>query len=163
MLSDMNIKSHDLNTALDAVIADLPPENGDAGFVRGLHTVPIEFIVSAVEAIEELPRLRAAGRLDAKKAKRMIEFLAAFRPVVEKMLAVAGDLTFAMNAWKAEVAAEALQVYSLAKLLADDPAVAAHVETMRRNLGRAGRPRTRTARAAKAPRPKPFVPRPFED
>jgi len=156
----MNITADDLNSAIDAVGAELRRQNGDAGFVRGLHTVPLEFIVDAVIAVEELPHLLAAANFDAADTKAMLDFVAAFRPVVEKMLALATDLTFTMNAWKADAGAAALRVYSILKVLSSDPAAAEHAEKMRRDLGRAGRPRT--ARA-KTPRPRPFVPRPFED
>jgi hypothetical protein len=157
---DMNIIADDLNSAIDAVNAELRRQNGNASFVRGLHTVPLEFIVDAVMAVEELPHLLAAANFDAADARAMLDFVDAFRPVVEKMLALATDLTFTMNAWKADAGAGALRVYSILKVLAGDPAAAAHAEKMRHDLGRAGRPRTPRA---KAPRPRPFVPRPFED
>lgn len=152
----------DLGIALDAVAAELPPRGDDAGFVRGLHTVPLEFIASAAVAVEELPRLQAAARFDPTDAKEMLAFVAVFRPLVEKMTALATELTFMMNSWKAQVAAGALRTYSVAKAAEDDPEVAPHAEQMRRDLGRAGRPRTRT-RTTRAKTPPRFVPRPFED
>jgi len=158
----MNITTDDLNTAIDAVSAELHRQNGNAAFVRGLHTVPLEFIVDAVIAVEELPHLLAAANFDPADAKAMLDFVGAFRPVVEKMLALATDLTFTMNAWKADAGAAALRVYSILKVLANDPAAAKHAEKMRHDLGRAGRPSTPSTRA-KTPRPRPFVPRPFED
>ena len=163
MCCDMHITADDLDRAIDAVNAGIRRQNGDASFVRGLHTVPLEFIVDAVLAVEELPHLLAAANLDPADAKAMLDFVAAFRPVVEKMLSLATDLTFTMNAWKADTAAAALRVYSILKAVASDPAAAKHAEKMRQDLGRAGRPRTKSAARVKAPRPKPFVPRPFED
>ena len=160
MLHDMNITADDLNRAIDTVSAELRRQNGSAGFVRGLHTVPLEFIVDAVIAVDELPHLLAAANFDAADAKAMLDFVGAFRPAVEKMLSLATELTFTMNAWKADAGAGALRVYGILKVLSSDPAAAAHLEKMRRDLGRAGRPR---APRAKSVRPRPFVPGPFED
>jgi hypothetical protein len=115
-----------------------------AGFVRAHQSVPIPFLVSSVAAVEQTPELQGLNKLKLPETREALQFIEAFRPVVDKMHAFARNLLFTMNSRKALVASEALHIYNIAKRISGDAssaALATHVENMKRDLGRPGRPR----------------------
>ena len=88
-------------------------------------------------------------------ARDTLQFIDAFRPVSDKVTAFAKSLNDTMASRKANLAADALQVYSIAKGYARDPnsaTVAALVANLKRDLGRRGRPKG-SVNATKVPPP----------
>src|ERR1700682_3626152 len=111
-------------------------------FVRGKLNVPLQFLASAVAAVEQAPDLQAMKKLDTTQARDTLQFLDAFRTVVDKVTSFANALQFTMNARRAGLAADALQIYGIAKEAMRDPAAALvtgpHVVSMQRDLKRKG-------------------------
>jgi hypothetical protein len=92
-------------------------------------------------------RRRAVGgtagvrKLDVTAARDTLQFLEAFRPVLDRIRALADSLEFTMKSRRASLTADALQIYAIAKAVGRDPrgaAVASHVEHLKRDLGRRG-------------------------
>jgi hypothetical protein len=86
------------------------------------------------------------------QARDTLQFLSAFRVVVDRINEVGKALKFTMDSRKALLTADTLQIYAIAKGLARDPGsadVAAQLQNMRRDLGRAKA--LARARSAKAP------------
>lgn len=114
-----------------------------ANFVRSHLYVPIEFLATATAAGEQTAELQGVKKLDVDSARDTLQFIHAFRPVLDKVSAFAKNLQFTLNSRKASLASEALQIYDIAKGLARDPnsaPVASLVANMKRDLGRRGRP-----------------------
>ncbi|MCU1348234.1 MAG: hypothetical protein JWO56_1264 [Acidobacteria bacterium] len=127
------------------------PHPGTTPFVRGQQNVPIEFIAtvtSSVDANEELQGLQ----FDPVAAKDMLQYDGAFQPLLRHILGLARDLKFSLDSRKASVAADALQMYVIAKGISratDSPKVVEHVLNMQNALGRL-RPKARLTKAEKA-------------
>ena len=153
----------DFSKALDEITAIIPKleitHPATANFVRSHLNVPTEFLATAIAAVEQTPELQGTGKLDVAAARDTLQFIDAFRPIQDKVTAFANSLKFTMASRKATLAADALQVYSIAKGIARDPgaaAVASLVSNLKRDLGRRGRPKGSVAAAAKpAPAPAP--------
>jgi hypothetical protein len=144
---------------LDEIAATIPKleltHASTAKFVRSHLNIPTEFLATAIAVVDQVPELLNANRLDITAARDTLQFIEAFRPVADKVVSVAKSLTDTMAARKATLAADALQVYSIAKGLARDPNsahIAAMVSNLKRDLGRRGRTKG-TPNAAKIPPP----------
>lgn len=154
----------DFSKALDEITAIIPKleitHPATANFVRSHLNVPTEFLATAIAAVEQTPELQGTGKLDVAAARDTLQFIDAFRPIQDKVTAFANSLKFTMASRKASLAADALQIYSIAKGIARDPgaaAVASLVSNLKRDLGRRGRPKGSAATAAK---PGPLPPTP---
>ena len=131
--------------ALDRVAAMVPKLESKhvstANFVRSHMNIRNAFLMTAIVAVEQIPELRMIDRLDVDGGRDTLQFIEAFRPVQDRLMALTNSLKFTMAARKARLASDALQVYSLAKGLARDPTraeIAAHVANLKRDLGRRG-------------------------
>lgn len=145
--------------ALDDIAATIPKLEAShpatANFVRSHLNVSTDFLSTAIAAVEQTPELQGLNKLDVTAGHDTLQFIEAFRPVLDKVTAFANSLKFTMASRKASLAADALQIYSIAKGIARDPgaaAVASHVHNLKRDLGRRGR-----AKGA-APAAKPNAP-----
>lgn len=129
------------------------------GFVRTQKTVSDDFIVSAIAAVEETPGMLALNQFDVTEARDTLQYSQAFRPIRDRLLAAARNFEFSIDRRRADVVQPALQAYVLVKGLARNPAgtlAAAHAGNLRRDLGRAGRAKRKTApKPAPAPTPVP--------
>jgi hypothetical protein len=148
----------DFSKALDQIAAIIPKleitHPATASFVRSHLNVPTEFLATAIAAVEQTPELQGVNKLDVSGARDTLQFIEAFRPVQDKVTAFANSLKFTMASRKASLAADALQIYSIAKGIARDPgaaAVASLVANLKRDLGRRGRTKGSVA-AAKKPK-----------
>jgi hypothetical protein len=97
------------------------------------------FCADAIDAVEQIPALAAVNKLDPVQGRNHLQFLVAFRPLEHKLAATARRLTHALRAIKSGLAMKSLQVYRIAQELASDqrsPGVSAHLEAMKRDLGR---------------------------
>src|ERR1041385_3945242 len=153
----------DFSKALDQIVQIIPnleiTHPATANFVRSHLNVPTEFLATAIAAVEQTPQLQHTGKLDIASARDTLQFIEAFRPIQDKVNALANSLKFTMASRKATLAADALQVYNIAKGIARDPgaaAVASLVQNLKRDLGRRGRAKG-SVNAAKPPAP-PFTP-----
>lgn len=153
----------DFSKALDAIVQNIPKleitHPATANFVRSHLNVPTEFLATAIAAVEQTVELQHVNKLDVAAARDTLQFIEAFRPIQDKITALANSLKFTMASRKAVLAADALQVYNIAKGIARDPgaaAVASLVQNLKRDLGRRGRTKGSVA-AAKPPAP-PFTP-----
>ncbi|HEV7764670.1 MAG TPA: hypothetical protein VGQ76_06690 [Thermoanaerobaculia bacterium] len=116
-----------------------------ANFVRSHVNIPNEFLATAVAAVEQTPALQTVNKLDVLAARDTLQFIEAFRPVLDKVSAFASALKFTLASRKALLAVDALQIYDIAKGLARDPGGAALVSVvanLKRDLGRGRRQKT---------------------
>lgn len=132
--------------ALDEIERNLPvPTPSRAtppNFVRSHVNIPFDFLGSAIAAVDATPDLQVIHRLDVEHARETLQFIEAFRPVADRVDALQQVLRSALSSSKASLAADALQIYAIAKGFARDlqgTDSAVHVENMRRDLGRTGR------------------------
>jgi len=144
--------------ALDEIAAIIPKleitHPATANFVRSHLNVPTAFLATAIAAVEQTPELRGVNKLDVTAARDTLQFIEAFRPVLDKVTAFANSLKFTMASKKASLAADSLQIYDIAKGVARDPgaaAVAVLVANLKRDLGRRGRPKAPVAVPPPAP------------
>ncbi len=154
----------DFSKALDQIASIIPKleitHPATANFVRSHLNVPTEFLATAIAAVEQTPELQGVNKLDVTAARDTLQFIEAFRPVQDKVTAFANSLKFTMASRKANLAADALQIYSIAKGVARDPgaaAVASLVSNLKRDLGRRGRAKG-SAAATPKPAPQPAGP-----
>jgi hypothetical protein len=137
-----------LNAAI-ALIPSLEPFHASTEeFVRAHQSFPIEFIATVLAAVELDPELRRVDKFDVAEARDTLQFLDAFRPVIDQLATLLRDLKFTCGARKARVVADGLLMYGVAKAFGRDPAsaaVAAHARNMKRDLKRSGARRTRPA------------------
>jgi hypothetical protein len=154
----------DFSKALDQIASIIPKleitHPATANSVRSHLNVPTEFLATAIAAVEQTPELQGVNKLDVTAARDTLQFIEAFRPVQDKVTAFANSLKFTMASRKANLAADALQIYSIAKGVARDPgaaAVASLVSNLKRDLGRRGRAKG-SAAAAPKPAPQPAGP-----
>jgi hypothetical protein len=138
--------------SLDEIASGIPKLESThpttASFVRTHVNVSIDFLSSAIAAVEQTPELQGVNKLDISAARDTLQFIEAFRPVQDKLTALAKSLKFTMDSRKATLVADALQIYSIAKGVARDPgaaAVASHVSNLKRDLGRRGPSKAKTA------------------
>jgi hypothetical protein len=149
----------DFMKALDQVktiIARLQPLHPlEADFVRSHLNVPAQFVDTAISIVEQSPDLQALKKMDPVKARDVLQFNQAFRPAYDRVIAVADALKDTMDTGFAEAAAESLQFYAILKPMARDAGSAelvVHVNNLKRDLGRRGRPK-KTEKAEPTPAP----------
>jgi len=133
----------DLMTALDqigTIIPKLDPAQvAAAKFVRSLVNIPDQFCSTTVFSVEQLPELQANQALDVVAGRDTLQFIEAFRPVLDKIDAFGKTLDFVLMTRKAALATQSLLAYYMAKGVArENRTVAAHVANMKRDLGRRG-------------------------
>jgi hypothetical protein len=115
-------------------------------FVRSHSGFPNDFIATVLSAVEADPQLQRVEKFDVVEARDTLQFLEAFRPVIDQVEALLANLRFTCAARKARVVADGLQIYYLAKGLGRDPGsadVASHAKNMKRDLNRPGPRRSR--------------------
>ena len=117
-----------------------------APFVRGGRTVSDDAIISMIAAVQQEPVLAQLGTFDVDDARAMMQFNESFRHVLDRINALASSVSFTMEAWKARIVFDLFRTYDIMKGLARHPDHAdlgAHVEILRREIGRKGPPRNR--------------------
>jgi hypothetical protein len=131
---------------IDDMLASIPSfvasHPSTTAFVRSHQNVPVEFIATAIAAVEANPELQGTGNFDVTEARDALQFIDAFRPMADRLNAAAQDVTFSIDSRRANVSNGALQIYAIAKGVARNPlstTVASHVGNLRRDLGKAGK------------------------
>jgi len=130
---------------LDALIATVPHfeqrhESSEA-FVFGHLAIPEDFVSSTVAAVHENPGFQRYAALDVLQGRNATQFLDAYRPISEKLMAQGRDLAFTCDAIFANLASSSLDTYAIAKRVVRNPENAGltqHVARMKRTLGRSG-------------------------
>jgi hypothetical protein len=89
-----------------------------ARFVRSHQNVSLEFLATAIAAVEQSVELQGVRKLDVTAARDTLQFLKAFRPVLDRIRALADSLEFTMKSRRASLTADALQIYAIAKAVA---------------------------------------------
>jgi len=108
--------------------ADHPELGAHASAHSELHAFP-------PKCSHGLPELQGTSKLDVTAARATLQFIEAWRPVQDEMMALANGLKFTMASRKATLASDALQVYSIAKAIARDPgSTASLVSNLKRDL-----------------------------
>jgi len=138
-----------LKTAIGAVMAEIPlfelGHDAKPRFVSAHQAVPPEFIGTVAASVD--PQQVGTNVFDPADAQNVLQFVEAFRPLVDDAIALATGLDFTVKAQYARVAAGALDAYAIAKRLArgGDASTKLRVQNMRRDLGRTRvRPRDKT-------------------
>jgi len=128
------------------------PHPATASRVRGARTVPREFVVSMIGAAERRPDLPAFRQFDSAAAREVLQSADASRLIAERTAMFLASLNYTIEARWADVVADAMRAFSIASILAEDPAEAelsAEVENLRKQLGRkrAGRKKKKAAKS----------------
>ena len=132
----------ELLEAIEAIAGRIPglesPHPMTQGSVRSGRTVSNEAIISMIGAVENLPELQALGIFNVDNALQMLQFNNAFRTVVHRLNALAGSISFTMEARKAQVVFELMRTYSILKTMGRDPSAGMvhYLETLHREIGR---------------------------
>jgi hypothetical protein len=134
------------NQVLDQLMAIAPPvpdnEVANAEQLLRRGNVPIPFLSTTVVWVERIPALQAVRKLDVQAARDTLQYIDAFRPVLDRMAASFKRLGRSLKTRKAALAVTSLQIYDIAKGLdrdSKDPEIAAAVANMQRDLGKRGR------------------------
>jgi hypothetical protein len=137
--------AHQFSNSIDEMFAIIPdlqeahPTN--VGQIRGHNTVPIAFLYSMVSLVEEQEQLQALGKLGGSSGRARLQFMEAFRPVIDKLSVFLDKLRFTVNARRASLTTESLQMYAIIKGLARDGGSAelgAYLAILKRDLNRQG-------------------------
>lgn len=148
-----------VSAAIVAVVKLIPafePRHAEtAQFVKRYQTFSDDSIRSTIAAIDANPELNSANTFDLEEARSTLQFLDAFRPVMDQADQFRSDLRFTYFSRKAHVVEQVLQTYALAKGMGRNPlsaGVAAHAKVIKRDLRR---PRAVRSKAANKPTPAP--------
>ena len=138
--------AQDLSKAIDAMLALIPsfvePHPTTKPFVDSHQSVSNDFIATTIAAAEASPELQIVSNFDVAEARDVLQFISAFRPMQDKLNAAAKNLGFTIKSRRANINNDALRVYGIAKQVARDPKstfLSAHVDFLKRDLGRAGK------------------------
>jgi len=143
-----DILAEEIMQDLDRVAAKIPKleehHRASENAIRAHVNVPRPFLGTAVVAVEQTPELQGVRKLVPEEGRDTLQYLDAFRLVDDKLGELKAHVRFTLMSRKTALALQALQVYAVARGLARDRSgadVAAHVENLRRDLGKRGRPR----------------------
>lgn len=154
-------------TMFKAAVAIIPnlesPHSSTSNFVRSHVNAPLKFLGTVTKAVEENPELHALGKLDVDSAYDRLQYIEAFRRVIDPVAVFLRSLGFTVSSQQATLSADALQVYDISKGIARDPGsahIAAWVERMRQALGKPGRPKKAASGGPSKQQPVPTSPAP---
>ena len=112
--------------------------------VRAGRTVPPEFVSSMVTSFETLPVFQEFGTFNPEKARRALQLREARRIITESVNLFLQSVQYTSDALWNEVALDAMDTLAIARRRASHPEeskLAAHVEVLRRRLGRTNKPK----------------------
>lgn len=135
-----------LTTALSQIPSFEVSHPATVKFVRAHQGFPNDFIATVLAAVEADPQLQNVKKFDVVEARDTLQFLEAFRPVIQQAEAFLATLKFTCASRKARVVADGLQTYVIAQGIGRDPGsatVASYASNMKRELKR-NRRRART-------------------
>lgn len=148
--------------ALTRLIPTFVPKHEEtAAFVRRFQAFSTESIRSMIAAIQANPELNSANKFDVELSRADLQFLDAFRTVVDTTEEFRNNVRFTYSARKARAVNPVLQTYAIGKGIGRDASsagVAAHLENVKRDLRRPGTPGTKRAKPANKPPQGPQTP-----
>lgn len=154
-ITEMDRLADQVRAAVEALAAIIPrlehPHPSTRARIRAHRTVPREFLVSVIAAVEEIEDLRLVRRFDVDEARETLQFIDAFRPVADQLAAITAALRFTIESRKARVVAAALQTYDIARALSRDEEASpltGHVGCLKRDLRRGQRARVESNQPA---------------
>lgn len=130
-----------LNVAISLIPQWEPRHNETKAFVRKYTPFSNDVITSTIAAVEANPELANTKKFDVAQARAALQFLNAFRPIIDQVDELRTNLRFTYFSIKARVMADALQTYAIANGIGRDPSsagVAAHAANIKRDLKRPG-------------------------
>jgi hypothetical protein len=137
---------------LDRAAAKIPRlearHRAPANSIRAHVNVPVEFLGTAVVVTEDTEEIKTSGPLVPSDGLDTLQYMDAFRRVDDKLGAIKSYVRFTLASRKTVLAVQALQVYAIARSRARDKRDArinAHVENLKRDLGKRGRPKKKKA------------------
>jgi hypothetical protein len=136
-----------------------PPHRSTSARARAANSVSPDFIQTMIAAVEASPELQLLGTFDTDDARDMLQFNDAFRAVADYVAIFLSSIRHTMRLRKARVVFAAMRTYAIAKGLARDPDSAkliAHLDNLRRDLGRKAGRRRPPARTVSAFLPSPI-------
>ena len=129
--------------AIDLITALIPdlrkPHPNTKKKVRGARTVPREAIVAIVAMVESSRVLQSPQLVDLERAHEVLQFDDGFRVLDQRIEMLRAQVSYTVEARWAELVADAMDVYRIAKRYAKDPRypeLAQHVATIRGHLDR---------------------------
>ena len=133
--------------AFIAAIAQIPmleeKHATTAQFVQTHSGFPNDFVSTVLTSVEKDPQLQVINKFDVVEARDTLQYLDAFRSVIDQVEFFLTNLKFSCATRKAKAVFQGLQVYAVAKGLGRDASsasVASLAKIMKRDLGRPGRP-----------------------
>ncbi|HXH38021.1 MAG TPA: hypothetical protein VNN08_05305, partial [Thermoanaerobaculia bacterium] len=100
--------AENLAKAIDDMLALIPTfveaHPDTAVFVNRHQNVPLQFIATAVAAVEANPELQGTGSFDVTEARDALQFIDAFRPMEDRLRAATQNLAFSIDSRKANAA-----------------------------------------------------------
>jgi hypothetical protein len=154
--------ARDVTDALHAMMEELPKlapkERRSGSFIRTHIGIPQKFVDTTVGAVEHDPELGQLNQMNLSAAYSTRQLASAFRPVVRELARVTDELQLLLDTRQANVAAEALKIYELAKALFRRKVHSGHrdagaltIRQMKRDLGRRGPGKKRAGAVPVAP------------
>ena len=152
-----------INAATALIPAFEPKHPENVKFVQRYLSFSDNLITSTIAAVEANAELAVVNKFDVQKARAAVQFMTAYRTVIDAVDELSANLKFTWQVHKAETIADCLQMFAIAKGIGRDPSsasVAAHVENMKRDLKHVSRkaPKTDKTPAGKTPAPDPTKP-----
>jgi hypothetical protein len=146
--------------ALVKLIPAFEPKHDETKqFVKRYATFSDESIRSMIAAIDANPELNSANKFDLQEGRATLQFLDAFRAVIDQVDEFHTNLRFTYFARKARVVFAVLQTYAIGKGIGRDATsagVAAHLKNIKRDLRK---PRVKRAKSAQtSPKTSPKTP-----
>ena len=138
-------KADELSKGLDVLIATVPHfeqrhESSEA-FVFAHAGIPGDFVNSTVATVHENPGFQRFATVDVTEGRNGMQYIDAYRPIADKLVAQGRDLHYTLDAIFAALASNSLDTYAIAKRVVRNPENAAltqHVARMKHTLGRSG-------------------------
>lgn len=107
--------------------------------IRAYANVPVPFLETAVAVVSQEDELRAVKKLDPDEGMDTLQFLAAFRPVHDRLAVLQRILRRLLTTRRTRLAAAALQIYAIVRSFSrTNPAMADHARNLQRDLGQRG-------------------------
>jgi hypothetical protein len=133
ILRDLNAVAEKI-ARLQKGIHELPDDT-----IRAYVNVPVAFLATAVSVVEQEPTLQNMDILDPQAGHDTLQFLGAFRPVLDDVTAFGKSLKRLLMLRKAALALNALRIYAVIRGLArTDLRMAQHASNLQRDLGPRG-------------------------
>ncbi|HXH90337.1 MAG TPA: hypothetical protein VNN25_02065 [Thermoanaerobaculia bacterium] len=133
--------------AFIAAIAQIPmleeKHASTAQFVQTHSRFSNEFVSTVLTSVVADPQLQNINKFDVVEARDTLQYLDAFRSVIDQVQLFLTNLKFSCATRKARAVFQGLQVYAVAKGLGRDAtsaSVASLAKIMKRDLNRPGRP-----------------------